>query len=73
MVAVHSDFGFCSTDVANYPDHIFFNRKLGGGGLLYCGVYPIASAVAIFGHTVPDCISAAGIKDDLVNTFIRTY
>ncbi|KAG5188404.1 hypothetical protein JKP88DRAFT_206685 [Tribonema minus] len=64
VVAVHSDFGFNSTDVADYPDHLFYRREMGGGGLLYCAPYPVAAALAVLGAGAPTRIAAAGVKDE---------
>lgn len=65
VVAVHSDFGFNGDDVANYPDDIFYNLHLGGGGLLYVGPYPVAVALQFLGPGLPSRIAAAGVKDKL--------
>jgi dihydrodiol dehydrogenase / D-xylose 1-dehydrogenase (NADP) len=71
VVAVHSDFGFNSTDVADYPQHPFYQLQLGGGGLLYCAPYPVAAAVQVFGEVEPSRIAAAGVKDELVSSSIQ--
>lgn len=63
VVAVHSDFGFNGNDVANYPDHPFYDLNLGGGGLFYVGPYPIAAASEFLGPGLPSRIAAAGVKD----------
>lgn len=65
VVAVHSDFGFNGDDVANYPDHQLYNRRLGGGGLYYVAPYPVAVALQFLGHGIPSHIGAAGVKDKL--------
>ncbi|CAM9605269.1 unnamed protein product [Ectocarpus sp. 6 AP-2014] len=65
VVAVHSDFGFNGGDVANYPDHIFYNLNLGGGGLFYVAPYPVAAAMQFLGPAFPSRIVAAGVKDKL--------
>lgn len=65
VVAVHSDFGFNGGDVANYPDHIFYNLNLGGGGLFYVAPYPVAAAMQFLGPVFPSRIAAAGVKDKL--------
>lgn len=65
VVAVHSDFGFNGGDVANYPDHVFYDLNLGGGGLFYVAPYPVAAAVEFLGPTFPSRIAAAGVKDKL--------
>eukprot|EP00903_Cladosiphon_okamuranus_P012750 g11920.t1 len=65
VVAVHSDFGFNGADVANYPDHIFYDPNLGGGGLFYVGSYPVAAALQFLGPGRPTRIAAAGVKDKL--------
>lgn len=65
VVAVHSDFGFNGADVADYPDHIFYNLNLGGGGLFYVASYPVAVALQFLGPTSPSRIAAAGVKDKL--------
>lgn len=64
VVALHADFGFNSSDSENYPDSPFFRRRLGGGGLLFVGVYPIAMAPFCFGPGMPTRIAAAGVKDE---------
>lgn len=65
VVAVHSDFGFNGADVANYPDHMFYNLNLGGGGLFYVAPYPVAAALQFLGPVSPSRIAAAGVKDKL--------
>lgn len=65
VVAVHSDFGFNGADVANYPDHIFYDLNLGGGGLFYVAPYPVAAALQFLGPASPSRIAAAGVKDKL--------
>ncbi|CAN0262765.1 unnamed protein product [Ectocarpus fasciculatus] len=65
VVAVHSDFGFNGGDVANYPDHIFYNLNLGGGGLFYVAPYPVAAAMQFLGPDFPSRVAAAGVKDKL--------
>lgn len=65
VVAVHADFGFNGSDVANYPNHIFYDLHLGGGGLFYVGPYPIAAAMDFLGPAFPSRIAAAGVKDKL--------
>ncbi|CAM9907701.1 unnamed protein product [Discosporangium mesarthrocarpum] len=65
IVAVHSDFGFNGGDVAHYPDHPFYDHKLGGGGLFYVGAYPVAAAVQMFGSEEPTRVAVAGVKDEL--------
>lgn len=65
VVAVHSDFGFNGADVASYPDHMFYNLNLGGGGLFYVAPYPVAAALQFLGPGRPTRIAAAGVKDKL--------
>eukprot|EP00752_Nemacystus_decipiens_P003343 g3092.t1 len=65
VVAVHSDFGFNGADVASYPDHMFYNLNLGGGGLFYVAPYPVAAALQFLGPDGPTRIAAAGVKDKL--------
>mmetsp|Transcript_20327 Transcript_20327/g.30053 ORF Transcript_20327/g.30053 Transcript_20327/m.30053 type:complete len:384 (+) Transcript_20327:161-1312(+) len=65
VISVISDFGFDSSDVGDYPDHIFFSHKLGGGGLNYVAVYPIGYASLGLGTDTNIKIAAAGIVDDL--------
>lgn len=65
VVAVHSDFGFNGADVASYPDHMFYNLNLGGGGLFYVAPYPVAAALQFLGPDRPTRIAAAGVKDKL--------
>ncbi len=65
VVAVHSDFGFNGADVAEYPDHIFYDLNLGGGGLFYVAPYPVAVALQFLGPAPPSRIAAAGVKDKL--------
>lgn len=65
VVAVHADFGFNGADVANYPDHMFYNLNLGGGGLFYVAPYPVAAALQFLGPDRPTRIAAAGVKDKL--------
>lgn len=65
VVAVHSDFGFNGADVASYPDHMFYNLNLGGGGLFYVAPYPVAAALQFLGPERPTRIAAAGVKDKL--------
>lgn len=65
VVAVHSDFGFNGNDVANYPDHVFYDLHLGGGGLFYVAPYPVAVASEFLGPGLPSRIAAAGVKDKL--------
>lgn len=65
IVAVHSDFGFNGSDVADYPDHMFYDLHLGGGGLLYVAPYPVAAAVQFLGPALPSRVAAAGVKDKL--------
>ena len=65
VVAVHADFGVDGSDVANYPNHIFYDLHLGGGGLLYVGPYPVAAAMGFLGPAFPSRVAAAGIKDKL--------
>ena len=64
VVALHADFGFNSSDSEEYPDSPFFRRRLGGGGLLFVGVYPIAMAPFCFGPGMPTRVAAAGVKDE---------
>lgn len=65
VVAVHADFGFNGADVASYPDHMFYNLNLGGGGLFYVAPYPVAAALQFLGPSRPTRIAAAGVKDAL--------
>lgn len=65
VVAIHSDFGMNGADVAIYPDHPFYDLRLGGGGLFYVAPYPIAVAVQFLGKGIPSRIAAAGVKDKL--------
>lgn len=65
VVAVHSDFGINGPDVSSYPDGVFYNLPLGGGGLFYVGPYPVATAMEFLGPEVPSRIAAAGVKDKL--------
>lgn len=65
VVAVHSDFGFNGADVADYPNHIFYDLDLGGGGLFYVAPYPVAVALQFLGPASPSRIAAAGVKDKL--------
>ena len=39
VVALHADFGFNSSDSEKYPESPFFQRQLGGGGLLFVGKF----------------------------------
>lgn len=55
--------GFNSSDSEGYPDSPFFNHALGGGGLLFVGVYPISMAPLCFGSRMPTKIAAAGVVD----------
>jgi hypothetical protein len=64
VVALHADFGFNSSDSEAYPDSPFFRRRLGGGGLLFVGVYPIAMAPLCFGPGMPSRVAAAGVRDE---------
>lgn len=63
VVALHADFGFNSSDSETYPDSPFFCHGLGGGGLLFVGVYPISMAPFCFGTAMPSKIAAAGVVD----------
>lgn len=65
VVAIHSDFGINGSDVATYPDHPFYDLRLGGGGLFYVAPYPIAVAIQFLGKGIPSRIVAAGVKDKL--------
>ncbi|CAN0293165.1 unnamed protein product [Phaeothamnion confervicola] len=64
VVALHSDFGFNSTDVADYPSHQMYSHRLGGGGLYYLGPYPVAAAVHAFGASPPARTAVVGVRDD---------
>lgn len=63
--AVHSDFGINASDHEEYPTSPFYQHALGGGSLLFVGVYPVAVAPFVFGARMPTTIAAAGVMDEV--------
>src|SRR3546814_6612 len=66
--ALHSDFGINAADHEEYPASPFYQHALGGGSLLYVGVYPVAVAPFVFGGRMPTTIAATGIVDEVHDT-----
>lgn len=60
---VSSDFNFNASDSEEYPTSFMYNRKLGGGGTLLTGPYPIAAATLFFPGASPDSIKVTGQVD----------
>ena len=63
--AVFSDFGINATEHEVYPTSPFYQHALGGGALLFVGVYPVAVAPFVFGTRFPSTIAATGIVDEV--------
>src|SRR5690606_41394153 len=63
--AVHSDFGINAADHEEYPTSPFYQHALGGGSLLFVGVYPVAVAPFVFGARMPSTIAATGVVDEV--------
>ena len=71
VTLVASDFNFCASDSDEYPTSFIYNRKLGGSGTYLTGPYPIAAALACFGGTMPDKVTAVGIADELTEVDLQ--
>ncbi len=56
--SVKADFGI---DVPKDPTHRLYNKKLGGGGLLDVGIYPLFAAMTLLG--TPEAIAAKATLD----------
>ena len=63
--AVYSDFGINAADHEEYPTSPFYQHALGGGALMFVGVYPIAVAPFVFGSKFPSTVAATGIVDEV--------
>uniref|UniRef100_A0A7S0ZAH4 D-xylose 1-dehydrogenase (NADP(+), D-xylono-1,5-lactone-forming) n=1 Tax=Timspurckia oligopyrenoides TaxID=708627 RepID=A0A7S0ZAH4_9RHOD len=63
IVAMQSDFGFNSFEQEEYPSSPMYDKSLGGGALLYVGVYPISMIPFAFGNEKPCQVLATGYFD----------
>ncbi|KAA8497626.1 Trans-1,2-dihydrobenzene-1,2-diol dehydrogenase [Porphyridium purpureum] len=60
---VMSDFGFNSFEQEKYPESPMYDPQLGGGALLYVGVYPLAAVSWAFRGKAPDQLVGVGHYD----------